>query len=262
MKIGESISFIDLIKHTLSDSFEFSAHTIGNSFQEQYILNGVGMDFSVEFNEDGVLHKLKEQKVTNTIFLHTHPLANDSSLKFTKGKPDPRKLIAFGMKTLPLGNPPTKGDIEYFHKFKSKCTKAGVLVKGAVLSARGIWLFDTKQELKLKDEKATTVGSWSSSVSYLILKSDYPSYFMELEAPKNVTKVNYQHKLPTKSNLQIWTKVKELVFRLFLNKKLKVITKSFYKQGVLVEFISYKSLGIDPVKLLKETIQDWEKTFL
>jgi hypothetical protein len=262
MKIGEKINFIDLIKHTLHDSFEFSAHTPSNNFQGQYILNGVGMNFAVGFDENNILNKLKQQGVNNIIFLHTHPLINDDSLNFVKGKSDPRKLIALGMKLLPLGNPPTKGDIEYFQGLKLKYKDAGILIKGVVLSARGIWLFDTKQEIKLREEKLKIKGDWGNSVGYLLLKEEYPSYFMELEVPQNMTKIRYKYQIYKNPVLQFWIKVKDFIFCLLLKSKIRVIIKNFSEQGVILEFISYKSIGISPINLMKETIKKWEEKSL
>ncbi|MST04325.1 MAG: hypothetical protein EXS49_02035 [Candidatus Pacebacteria bacterium] len=264
--IDDKLSFIDLIKHTLLDSYEFSAHS-ENELEGIYTLNMVGIDFMVGFDDEKAFRDLNEKKCKKVIFAHTHPLGNDEYLKFIQDRPDPRKLIAYGMKLLPLGNFPTKGDIEYFQKLKQKAESFNIKIMGVVFSARGIWIFDIKEKLFLKEEKNIKTKDPNSEgfgdfVDYLNLKLKYPSYFMEIQQPKIKTKITYNFRIKVNSLIIIWMIIKEFFYKTFLKIKINNIIKKFYNQGVILNFINYKSKKIDPVSLMRKTIEEWEEKYL
>lgn len=255
---GDKISYLDLIKHALLDSFEFSVHA-ENEALGVYTLNGIGVDFFVGFDEESVFTTLKSSGCKKAFFAHTHPLINDNSLRFQKGKADPRKLIAFGQKILPLGNCPSQGDLKYFSELKQTAKKYGVEIAGVVFSARGIWIFSAKGDVDFKEEGTEYKKGHGDFFENLEIRGKYPSYLMEVQQPKIRTQLEYASGIPKNIFRELLVKMAEPFYQLFLKIKVQKIIKSFSKQGVCLEYVDHKSKNIDPVFLLKSGIERWER---
>lgn len=262
----KAISCLDLIKHTLLDSFEFGAHSI-RGLLGQYYLHGVGPGIFVHISSEAIFAHVQEVGAKEVIFVHTHPLINDDALYFELEKEDPRKAIAEGKLALPTGNFPNWGDIGVLKSLQEKGQKLGIKVSAAVFAASGIWTFVIKdlenisvqpQADPLLDQNKTT----NFNGKELLLRDTFPSYFMEVEAPKL-----YQSR--QEKNPEIVARLKNANY--FITPPLKETSASsqkpedikniFASQGVILDFIPYNSQGFDPVKIMKSGIEEWTKKF-
>lgn len=263
----KKISCLDLIKHTLLDSFEFSAHSVEGLWGEYY-LNGVGIDFFVKFNSEAAFSDLKDIGANKVVFVHTHPLGNDNSLFYRIEEEDPRREIAYEYKQLPLGNYPTFGDITLLKSLKEKGKALGIEVSGAVFAASGIWTFDINDNFNqfLNTLKGENVLDKINPPEFLrkdlLVKDKFPDYFMEVEAPTIFTKrqqlggINGNLKSISINPLQTTTQKSASN-----NEEINSMKQQFATRGVFLDFIPYISNGFDPLLILREGIEEWEKKF-
>jgi acylphosphatase len=260
----KKITFKELMLHTLLDFFEFSAHTTG-SLDDEYELDEIGINFFVGFNVDSVLNDLKEKKISKVILAHTHPLLNDESLIFEKNKIDPRILIAYGVLPLPLGNPPTAGDVEFLDKIKNKANF--LEIKGAVFSASGIWVFGIingqkpnieKLEERIKNKNQSKINDF---LEIELIKIKFPDYFMDVEVP-GISKAEID-KVLFKSEIEK-LKTRPVSENNFLDYKEEIEKlKSFYLNcGVFLDFFYYKDFNIDPIIEMRKIIEKWAEIYL
>jgi hypothetical protein len=270
IEVEKKLTLKELMLHTLLDSFEFSAHTTG-SLNDEYELNGIGINFFVSFDIDSVLNDLKERKISKVILAHTHPLINDDSLVFEENKIDPRILIAYGKLLLPLGNPPTYGDVELLDKIKKRADF--LEISGAVFSASGIWVFDIlkgqKPNIEILRERIikknqTNTSDFDSENGFFkkeVLKAKFPNYFMDVEVPgisrAEINKVLFKSEIDK-------LKTQPISENNILNYKKEVEKlKSFYSNcGVFLDFFYYKDFGFDPLSEMRRIIERWEEIYL
>ncbi|NLE07271.1 MAG: hypothetical protein GX627_01505 [Parcubacteria group bacterium] len=185
----ELISFVDLVKHTLLDMFEFSAHSL-ESVQGPYYWNGLGFDFMTPVPIKEILKHAKQEGVKKVFLAHTHPLSNDDVCKFLNTKVDPREEMALGYRALPLGNKPSSDDVLFLSKFQKDFEDAGIEVFGVVFSATGLWEFGIADTLNFNLDKfveaydITFPIKNSEFFKELSAKDAFPNYFMELQKPK------------------------------------------------------------------------------
>lgn len=261
------ISCLDLIKHTLLDSFEFSAHSAEGLWSEYY-LNGIGIDsFVGKINFEAVFSDLKNIGADKVIFAHTHPLANDKSLFFKIDEEDPRIKIAYGKKTLPLGNYPTSGDINLLKSLKLEGKASGIEVSGVVFAASGIWIFNVNDNISQplnnpKNESVLDKVDPSEFLSKdLLIKNKFPDYFMEVEKPAMFKTRQQQGGLDTNLKSTIINSEQSTQESVLDNEVIDSVKQTFANQGITLEFIPYVSKEFDPVLILRTGIQDWEKKF-
>jgi hypothetical protein len=249
----EPISFNDLILHTLHDMFEFGAHSF-TSLSGPYFLNAIGIDFSSPMPKDKVLKHAKSANAGTVIVAHTHPLSNDENLSFVHAKIDPRERIAYGQKPLPLGNPPSLGDVTIFNKLKKEFVASNVQVIGAVFSASGIWEFDIPDSSTFSLANFTKAHEKTYPLSERelgpewVARGNFPDYYMELEKPV-MRQNNYRPQLTDSKNPT------SAILR--YDDEIKRITEFFSENGVKLKFHHYFEYGIDPVYLMRHTLSNW-----
>lgn len=255
----DDISFTDLILHTLLDMFEFSAHSF-EGFNGPYFWNGIGIDFESPLPIEEVLAHTKERKAKKIYVAHTHPLSNDASFKFLHVKVDPREEVAYGCKPLPIGNPPSSGDISFFNQLRKKFKEANIQVVGVVFSASGLWEFTIADTTIFNtDEFAEAYGKFyplDTSSDFLkewSARGDFPSYYMELQKPKMHTKA-YKTQI-TKTTSTPTPKVN-------VSQEIARAIGFFNAHGVNLAFYPYLKFGIDPQALMRRTLNQWTDKFI
>ncbi|MCA9360124.1 hypothetical protein KC850_03745 [Candidatus Kaiserbacteria bacterium] len=252
----ELISFVDLVKHTLLDMFEFSAHSF-ESIQGPYYWNGLGMDFMTSMPTEKVLKHAEQEGAKKVYLAHTHPLSNDDVCKFLNIKVDPREEMAFGYKALPLGNKPSSGDISFLSQFQKDFEDAGIEVSGVVFSATGLWEFSIVDILNFNSDKF--VGAYDvvfpiedseDFFDELSARSAFPSYFMELQKPK-IRDNSYQTQLDGKRDIS----------PVDYNENIESIVKFFGDNGIRLKFYLYSDFNINPQQVMADTIDQWSGQF-
>jgi hypothetical protein len=256
-KSFDDIGFEDLALHTMLDMFEFSAHSF-KGLGGPYFWNGLGIDFGAPMPKEEVLEHALSVNADTIYLAHTHPLSNDDSLKFSNAKIDPRELIAFGYRPLPLGNRPSSGDISFLSQVKIGFASENIKVIGVVFSSGGVWEYDIQDVSKFDYDNFTKAYDefypvdGDGFIEEWAARSDYPSYYMELQKPK-MHSTTYQTQL---------SEVKAPPIRVLLdNEILSKTEKMFGEHGISLNFHPYAEFGIDPQTLMRNTIVRWANTF-
>lgn len=252
----ESISFIDLVKHTLLDMFEFSAHSF-ESIHGPYYWNGLGIDFMTSMPTEKVLKHAKQEGAKKVYLAHTHPLSNDDICEFLNIKVDPREEMAFGYKALPLGNKPSSGDITFLSQFQKDFEDAGIEVSGVVFSATGLWEFNIADILNFSSDKfvraydvAFPIKDNEGFFDELSARSAFPSYFMEIQKPKMRDNL-YQTQIDGKKDIAPDDYSAEI----------ESTVKFFGENCIRLKFYSYSDFNINPQLIMAETIDQWTNQF-
>ncbi|MEI6490742.1 MAG: hypothetical protein WCO16_03190 [bacterium] len=261
------LSSKELLKHALLDSYEFSAHSKRDVW-DSYELNGIGINLFVGFDQEAVLNDLKDSNCSKAILAHTHPLLNDDSIIFRRDQLDPRIQIAYGELPLPLGNPPTDGDISLLDSFKKKVAEAGINISGAVFVSSGIWTFDIDPNKKINIEKLkgrkkpNRSGETGDFFKYEIIKGEFPDYFMEVEKPAMHTQ-----KYRNVAQLTLASRVDRI------SSEIKIIQKDYAEEienhkkyyrecGVILDFLPYRENNLDALLIMRKCIEEWKNKFL
>lgn len=258
-KAYDEISFTDLVLHTLLDMFEFGVHSF-KSVSGPYFWNSIGIDFEAPMPKEEILAHAKSVNASKIDVAHTHPLSNDNSLTFLDAKTDPREKIAFGEIPLPLGNMPSSGDITFFSELKRAHLFTGIGLVGVVFSASGVWEFDIPNPSVFNSDRFTgayntkfQVDVTSDYMKEWSARSEFPSYFMELQKPK-------LHQ-GTYSPTIIKSKTPASIASTYDKQVSKVVT--FFKDNdVTLTFHPYIEFGIRPLELMRNTISRWTDVFV
>lgn len=256
-KLFRNIQFESLILHTLLDMYEFSVHSF-KGLKGPYYLNSVGISFSSSTPIPDVMKHAKAENAKTIYLAHTHPLANDDSLKYLGVKVDPREEIAFEYRELPIGNRPTDGDITYYSQLQKEFANEDIEIIGVVFAASGIWEFSiinnfdfNAKKFEKAYKKKFPIPDSSNFMEEWSAMNDFPSYYVEVKVP-TVHKVEYK---PSITNLNAEIKRKSNISA--INSDIEF----FRKQGIQLSFYQYESFGIDVRLIMREAIRDWAKKF-
>jgi len=255
------ITFLDLIGYTLLDSFELSAHSFGD-ITDDYELNGIGISFTVSFDEDEIISHIKNINAKNIIFAHIHPLLNEASLKFEKDKKDPRIEIAEGKISLPIGEPPTPQDIDLLAKIKNRNDLNDVDISGAVFSSGGIWTFNSTSTYIIGTKIVYPTIRKDFDLDEENIKIDLPSYFRETKKPETRYKKGLRGNPFVLCGVAIGKKSDDLLQKKENENNIKIIEKIYSEAGVNLNYIPYISYGINPINVMRKILDEWKTLFI
>ncbi|HSW79331.1 MAG TPA: hypothetical protein VLG47_00990 [Candidatus Saccharimonadales bacterium] len=250
------ITNTDLALHSLLDQFELSAHAF-DSITGTYYWDGTGIDFMVDTPVKRVQGHAIKFKAKKIYLAHTHPLSVDESITFYNSRVDPREKIAYGLLALPIGNGPSKGDIEYFENVKKEFRQKNIEAIGVIYAASGIWEFDLKPNFRLNDflkeyEIAFPTSDNENFTREWTSKHTFPSYFLELLNPKIHDTTYKTH------HLKLSTPYPGAMQR---NKATKKALAFYNSNGLDVKFHQYSEFAINPYELMREKITSWGNLF-